>query len=153
MRLKKDRAAHAGARGQSPAEAREQPAAPDTPAPQAEAEDPAYETPPARAAEDESTPAVRQPETPDFAPSPSGNWVVQIASFRTESDAEAAWLAFRTRFADIASGLAPDVASVEIPDRGTYHRLRIAAFASRDEAVRFCTTLQGRGQDCLVARR
>ena len=83
----------------------------------------------------------------------SGSWVVQIASFRTEADAEAAWVAFRTRFSDISSGMAPDVASVEIEGRGTYHRLRIAAFADRGDAVSFCTTLQSRGQDCLVARR
>ncbi|WP_417479928.1 SPOR domain-containing protein [Maricaulis maris] len=83
----------------------------------------------------------------------TGSWVVQIASFRTEADAEAAWVAFRTRFSDISSGMAPDVASVEIEGRGTYHRLRIAAFGDRGDAVSFCSTLQSRGQDCLVARR
>jgi cell division protein FtsN len=83
----------------------------------------------------------------------TGSWVVQIASFRTEADAEAAWVAFRTRFSDISSGMAPDVASVEIEGRGTYHRLRIAAFGDRGNAVSFCSTLQSRGQDCLVARR
>lgn len=108
-----------------------------------------------------STPAERpepQAEQPDPVPSrptatADGNWVVQIASFRTEADAEAAWLAFRTRYSDIASGLAPDVASVEIDGRGTYHRLRIAAFGSREDAAAFCSTLQSRGQDCLVASR
>lgn len=105
-----------------------------------------------------------QPETrPEPEPAPSrpaapavntdGAWVVQIASFRSEADAEAAWVAFRTRFSDIASGMAPDVLGVEIPDRGTYHRLRIAAFDSREAAQAFCSTLQSRGQDCLVARR
>jgi cell division septation protein DedD len=104
-------------------------------------------------------PAVTQPE-PDAAPSTppaavdtSGEWVVQIASFRSEADAEAAWVAFQARFSDIAPGLVPDVVQVDIPNRGTYHRLRIAAFATRDGAVSFCSTLQSRGQDCLVARR
>ncbi|WP_323762814.1 SPOR domain-containing protein [Maricaulis sp.] len=112
---------------------------------------------------------ARQPEPEpapvDTAPEPvveagivagvdlSGSWVVQIASFRTEADAEAAWVAFRTRFADISAGMAPDVASVEIEGRGTYHRLRIAAFSDRGDAVSFCSRLQTRGQDCLVARR
>lgn len=82
-----------------------------------------------------------------------GAWVVQIASFRSEADAEAAWVAFRTRFSDIASGLAPDILQVDITNRGTYHRLRIAAFDSRANAVSFCSSLQERGQDCLVARR
>lgn len=116
------------------------------------------ETAPAQS-EPEPAPAARDPE-PEPAPAQTapavnrnGDWVVQIAAFRSEADAEAAWVAFRTRFSDIASGLAPDVAQVEIPNRGTYHRLRIAAFETRDDAVSFCSTLQGRGQDCLVARR
>jgi len=97
----------------------------------------------------------RQPDPEPLVPAaaPSGDWVVQIASFRSEADAEAAWLAFQGRFSDISTGLGPDVVSVEIAERGTYHRLRIAAFSSRDDAVSFCSTLQGRGQDCLVARR
>lgn len=83
----------------------------------------------------------------------SGEWVVQIASFRTQADAEAAWLNFQTRFSSIGAGVAPDVVEVDIPNRGVYHRLRIAAFASRDAAVAYCDRLQQGGQDCLVARR
>lgn len=100
-------------------------------------------------------PQLSQPDPDPVVPAaaPSGDWVVQIASFRSEADAEAAWLAFQGRFSDISMGLGPDVVSVEIAERGTYHRLRIAAFSSRDDAVSFCSTLQGRGQDCLVARR
>jgi cell division protein FtsN len=104
----------------------------------------------------ETAPATPTPSTASGATAGvdlSGSWVVQIASFRSEADAEAAWVAFRTRFSDISAGMAPDVAAVEIEGRGTYHRLRIAAFADRGDAVNFCTTLQGRGQDCLVARR
>jgi len=121
---------------------------PEPQAPEAETED--FVRPPA------SQPAAEEPapaRATDFGAVASGDWVVQIASFRTTADAEAAWLAFQGRFSDISSGLAPDVASVDLGDRGTYHRLRIAAFASRDDANRFCSTLQSRGQDCLVARR
>ena len=142
----------------SPRQAPERPApepepqqtAPDTePEPEQAAPEPEPDTPPA-ATPSEPDPA---PATPAPAVNRDGEWVVQIASFRSEADAEAAWVAFRTRFADIATGLAPDVASVEIANRGTYHRLRIAAFETRDAAVSFCGTLQARGQDCLVARR
>lgn len=121
--------------------------------PQREPEPEPAETQP----EPEPEPAVTEPEpapsTSPAAVNTSGEWVVQIAAFRSEADAEAAWVAFRTRFSDIASGLVPDVVQVDIPNRGTYHRLRIAAFETRDAAVGFCSTLQSRGQDCLVARR
>lgn len=125
----------------TPRPAPERPARQPDPEPEPQA--PAREPDPAPAETAATTPGVDV----------SGSWVVQIASFRTEADAEAAWVAFRTRFADISAGMAPDVASVEIEGRGTYHRLRIAAFADRGDAVNFCSTLQSRGQDCLVARR
>jgi len=119
---------------------------PDRPTPEARAP----EEPASNVAEPASTP-TQTPAGP--VPNINGDWVVQIASFRTSEDAEAAWLAFRTRFSDISSGLAPDVLAADIPNRGVYHRLRIAAFDSRDEAIAFCSSLQARGQDCLVARR
>lgn len=87
------------------------------------------------------------------APVSDGSWVVQIGSFRTEEEAEGAWVNFITGFSDIAAGASPDIQSAEIEGRGTYHRLRIAAFAGRDEASAFCQALQSRGQDCYATRR
>tara|TARA_R110002072_G_scaffold234973_2_gene392530 strand:+ start:2427 stop:3266 length:840 start_codon:yes stop_codon:yes gene_type:complete len=118
-----------------PERAQPQPAEPEAPAP-VPARDP------------EPAPAASR-----IAVNTSGEWVVQIASFRSRNDAEAAWLAFRTRFSSIAAGVAPDVVEVDIPNRGIYYRLRIAAFTSRDSAVAYCGRLQEGGQDCLVARR
>jgi cell division septation protein DedD len=83
----------------------------------------------------------------------SGSWVVQIGSFRTEEEAESAWVNFITGYSDISAGASPDIQSAEIEGRGTYHRLRIAAFAGRDEASAFCAALQARGQDCYATRR
>tara|TARA_R110002124_G_scaffold100194_1_gene246935 strand:+ start:2516 stop:3379 length:864 start_codon:yes stop_codon:yes gene_type:complete len=132
--------------------------APDRPEPaRQEPERPEPAQPQRVEPEPAANPPAREPE-PAPAPSgiavdTSGDWVVQIASFRSQADAEAAWLAFRTRFSSIAAGVAPDVVEVDIPNRGVYHRLRIAAFTSRDAAVAYCARLQQGGQDCLVARR
>ena len=87
------------------------------------------------------------------APDSGGDWVVQIGSFRSEEEAESAWVNFITGYSDIAAGAAPDIQSAEIEGRGMYHRLRIAAFAGRDEASAFCAALQARGQDCYATRR
>lgn len=109
---------------------------------------------PERPAPVESDPPAAAPSSdPAPAANVAGDWLVQIGSFREQSDAESSWVAFQGRFSDIAGGLQPDIATVEIADRGIYHRLRIAAFETRDDAVAFCSRLQGRGQDCLVARR
>jgi len=102
-----------------------------------------------------SPPPVVEPVAPVIIPAPAsgGGWVVQIGSFRTESEAESAWVNFITGYSDIASGASPDIQSAEIEGRGTYHRLRIAAFVGRDEASAFCAALQARGQDCYATRR
>jgi cell division protein FtsN len=103
-------------------------------------------------------PAETRPAPPPAAVAASsiasdGEWVIQIASLPSQEGAEAAWIAFSSANADIVSGLAPDIATVEIEGRGTFHRLRVAAFTARDAAVSFCEQLQTRGQDCLVRRR
>ncbi|WP_417484193.1 SPOR domain-containing protein [Maricaulis salignorans] len=132
--------------------------APDRPEPARQEPERSAPSQPQRAEPEAPAPApAREPEpapaASGIAVDTSGEWVVQIASFRSQADAEAAWLAFRTRFSSIAAGVAPDVVEVDIPNRGIYHRLRIAAFASRDAAVAYCGRLQQGGQDCLVARR
>lgn len=103
----------------------------------------------------DDTPADPEPEpvrTTSVAV-PGGEWMVQIGSFRTQQEAEEAWLNFATRYSGLGSGFSPDIQTTEIEGRGTYHRLRISAFASRDSATEYCTRLQAAGQDCYVTRR
>ncbi|MFC4724169.1 SPOR domain-containing protein [Glycocaulis abyssi] len=102
---------------------------------------------------EERQPAREEPRPAPPAASASGNFVVQIAAFRTIEEAEEAWIAFVTRFPDLASGRNPSIVEANLGARGIYHRLRIAAFETRDDASRYCQTLSSRGQDCLVAAR
>ncbi len=127
----------------------------------ADESEPAPEPAPEPARERETGP-VRQAEAPAEQPaasrpapaaSASGNFVVQIAAFRTIEEAEEAWIAFIARFPDLAGGHSPSIVEANLGARGIYHRLRIAGFETRDEASRYCQTLSSRGQDCLVAAR
>lgn len=115
---------------------------------------------PARDPEPEPAPAQTQP-APTSRPAPSqpaaatssGPFVAQIAAYRSEGDAESGWVSFASRFPDLASGRAPDIQRADLGDRGVFHRLRIAGFATREDAAAFCEALDARGQACLVARR
>lgn len=133
--------------------------------------DPPANDPPAQTPDTRTQPETTTPDTPADTPDPveaddpppvrtasiaaveGGSWVVQIGSFRSEGEAEEAWVNFISRHSGVASGVSPDIQAAEIEGRGTYHRLRIAAFGSRDDASAFCSRLQDRGQDCFVARR
>lgn len=117
----------------------------------------AEQSPVQQSAATQTAPAQPAPaQTPPPATSTasaSGNFVVQIAAFRTLQEAEEAWIAFISRFPDLARGRSPSIVEANLGARGIYHRLRIAGFETRDEASRYCQTLSSRGQDCLVAAR
>lgn len=106
------------------------------------------DTPPQPAREPVAEPASQTAPVPV-----TGDYVVQIAAFRSRAEAEQAWVAFTERFPDLAQGRRLNIIEADLGERGIYYRLRIAAFESRDAARAYCTTLSARGQDCLVAQR
>lgn len=118
-----------------------------------EAETPQPREPEPRNVETVAEPAAETPRTTLPPASTSGNFVVQIAAFRTIEEAEEAWIAFIARFPDLSAGRSPSIIEADLGSRGIYHRLRIAAFETRDDASRYCQALSQRGQDCLVAAR
>lgn len=132
--------------------------------PASEAETPAVTSPDPEPAPVRTEPVRQEPEPTPPAPARTepqtrsaaqteGAYVAQIGAFRSRADAEAGWVAFSSRFSDLAMGHAPDIQRADLGDRGVFHRLRVAAFASREEAANFCASLDARGQACLVARR
>ncbi|MGB6229830.1 MAG: SPOR domain-containing protein [Litorimonas sp.] len=112
------------------------------------------------------TPAIRtpqpQPTVPETRPTPrptppaaqSGSeWIVQVASLRSEGEAQRTFDAIRSRNAAILGGYTSDIARVDLGDKGIYYRARVAGFADRDAANRVCSQLKTAGQSCFVARR
>lgn len=107
---------------------------------------------PAPQAKPEPAPAPAKAEKPP-APEPSKpspaqvekaaatpRFVVQLASFPNREEADA--FSKRVR----AAGLSPRIVEAEIPGKGTYYRVRIGSFDSRDEAVRFLDDLRREGR-------
>lgn len=74
-------------------------------------------------------PAPRPAPVPP-APQPQArtSFYLQIASFRAEADAEA----LKARI--VLSGVAAVVVAMDLPDKGTYYRVRLGPFASQEEA-------------------
>lgn len=105
------------------------------------------------------TPPVRP--APTTAPRPvvtrpaSGNseWVVQVASVRSESDAGNIWARIQGKFPGLVSGSFSDIKRVDLGDKGIYYRLRVSGLADKSAADSMCASLKAGGQDCLVTRR
>ena len=84
----------------------------------------------------------------------SSNYVVQVASLRSQAEANTSWTALNKKAGDlIPSALYADIKRVELSGKGVYHRLRVAGFADKTSAKRFCDQLKARSQDCIVVTK
>ena len=89
---------------------------------------------------------------PVAAPAPStGSVEVQLAALRSHAEAETVWKGLSARHRDVLGGKSYRVVEANIPGKGTYYRLRVAA-ASATAAKSLCATLTQRNQACILVR-
>ncbi|WP_238122585.1 MULTISPECIES: SPOR domain-containing protein [unclassified Xanthobacter] len=82
----------------------------------------------------------------------SGDFVVQVASQRSEADAMGSWKALQTRYPNLLSSYVATVKKADLGDRGVYYRAQVGPFATRDQANDLCQALRAQGGDCLVSK-
>lgn len=94
-----------------------------------------------------------QPAAPaSSAAAPAGAYVVQVASVRTEAEAQSTIKSMQTKFPSVLNGQRSSVRRADLGDRGIYYRAQIGSFSSRDDAVKLCEALRAAGGDCMVQR-
>ena len=103
--------------------------------------------PPARAAVVPPAPARAVPAGVGAA---SGAAVLQIGAFPNQDLANGAWNNFRTRFGEAANGLSQDIQVANLGEKGTWYRLRVGAFTTKDAAATKCEQLKAAGGTCFV---
>ncbi len=79
-------------------------------------------------------------------------YVVQVASQRSEADAQGSWRALQTRYPNLLNSYTASVKQVNLGERGIYYRAQVGPFASQEEANRLCQDLRAQGGDCVVNR-
>ncbi|MEL6687250.1 MAG: SPOR domain-containing protein [Pseudomonadota bacterium] len=128
--------------------------------PESTGDTPDVETTPANVTRNDPEPVVETPVTQAPAPAPIRNndatlsdWVVQVASLRSQAEADAAYTRIETAVTPLLSRYNRDVVRVDLGDRGIYYRARVAGFSTRDDASALCDQLKAAGQSCFVARR
>lgn len=82
----------------------------------------------------------------------AGVYRVQIASAKSEGQAQREWTAQVGKFPDVLSNLSLTVQRAVVKDRGTFYRVQGGPFQDRVAADSVCRKLKSRGQDCLVVR-
>lgn len=79
----------------------------------------------------------------------SSRFVVQIGAFRNLAQASKAWGQVAGRYG-IGADKQPLSTVVNLPGRGTFHRLSVAPFAAANDAARACHSIRARGGACFV---
>jgi cell division septation protein DedD len=91
--------------------------------------------------------------TPDATAAPAaGGVLVQISSQRSEDAARATYRDLQARYPNILGSYQVNIQRADVPDRGTFYRVRVGPF-SQNDAQRLCDDLRQAGGDCVLAKR
>lgn len=102
------------------------------------------------------TPITRPAPTRPVVTAPasgSSDWVVQVASTRSQADAEAVWSTIQRKFPNLVSRASSDIVRADLGDKGIYYRTRVAGLADKSAAQSLCNSFKAAGQSCFVAKR
>jgi hypothetical protein len=81
-----------------------------------------------------------------------GNYLVQLSSQRSESEARASFRVLQAKFPNQLRNRSPVVRRADLGNKGVYYRALVGPFGSSDEAGRFCTNLRSAGGQCIIQR-
>ena len=82
----------------------------------------------------------------------SGSAVLQIGAYKSQAEADAAWKVYKAKHAALLSGYGPDVQQADLGDKGTWYRLRISGFPSKDVATALCDRLKADQGPCFLGK-
>lgn len=108
-------------------------------------------------AADQSKITLKTKETTESKPkkherSLSGNVALQIASLKTNGDAENEWHRIEKTYSNVLSGYKHRIEKKDLPSKGTVYRLQIYGFTSDSDARSVCNKLKAHGQGCFLAK-
>lgn len=83
---------------------------------------------------------------------PAGSIVLQIGAYKSRADADTAWTIYKSKHAALLAGYSPNIEQADLGDKGTWYRLRIAGFSSRDVALALCDRLKADGGSCFLGK-
>jgi hypothetical protein len=82
----------------------------------------------------------------------SGGYLVQVASQRSEADAQASYKALQTKYPSVLGSHSALIKRADLGEKGVYYRAMVGPFGSSDEASQFCGNLKSAGGQCVLQR-
>lgn len=96
-----------------------------------------------------SLPPPAEP-APQFAFTSDGMYLVQLAAFRSQDAAEAAWAQMTSSKPDLYRSARKRIQRADLGAKGVFYRLRVGSFAQRADASEFCDAVKAGGGNCIV---
>jgi hypothetical protein len=86
---------------------------------------------------------------PSAPPSGGGGYMIQVASQRSESDAQASFRALQSKFPSVLGSQTPVIRRADLGEKGTVYRALVGPFGSQEEADQFCSNYKSAGGQCI----
>src|SRR5262249_13116597 len=110
----------------------------------------------AKAQSGNAQPSPSRPPNPLLRPAPeivgTSSYMVQVASQRTEADAQASFKALQQRYPSVLGNSQVTIQRADFGDKGIYYRAQIGPFATAEQAQEMCSKLLAAGGQCIVQR-
>lgn len=99
-------------------------------------------------------PVSQTPKTAKTTPKTTSGevWTAQLMSSSNKQTVEKAWPKILANNKALLSNMSHQITKADIPGKGTFYRLRVGNFKTRDMANALCTKLKARKQDCIPAK-
>ena len=88
---------------------------------------------------------------PAASAAPAGAGLLQIGSYKSEAEANAAWTTYKAKHAALLGGTSPNVMQVDLGAKGVWYRLRIVA-SDKSAAASLCDKLKAEGAACIPTK-
>ena len=95
---------------------------------------------------------VKQQETQPAKNDDKVFWRVQLLSAQKKATAEKAWIDISKKQKALLSNMSHDIVAAEIAGKGTFYRLQVGHFSTRDQANNLCTKLKAQKQECVPVK-
>jgi cell division septation protein DedD len=83
----------------------------------------------------------------------TGNWQIQLVASKNKDAVAKTWKDWSVKYADLRN-YSHEIQSSDLGSMGMFYRLRVGAFASKEEAAKICASLKAKGlPDCIAKER